>query len=293
MPRLTVVVSLSLAPILLNAQTPPAAFAHPFRVIDSIPSPESVAVGPDGLWYVSSFGLSGAKGEGAVYKVHPDSGTHEVYADGLNVPCGVLFVGATLWVADQDGVHRVSRGKVDLVFPAASFPRPIHFLNDLALGPGGTLYVSDTGDSTAAGHGAVFVLAEGKPPSVLAGSDTVGAQAGVNGLFRGAGDSVYAVGYRSGILSVTDGHGGWRELVRGLGSPDGIDAAGPDSFYVSDNVGGDLFLVPRLGGEPVKLVSGLMAPADLVVDDRRAWRVVPESDGHRLTIYRLRKAPAP
>lgn len=291
--RFTLVVSLCLVPGAVRAQTPHGAFAHPFRVIDSIPSPESVAVGPDGAWYVSSFGRTGAKGEGAVYRVQPDSGTHELYADGLNVPCGVLFIGATLWVADRDGVYRVSRGKIDLVYPAAGFPRPLHFLNDLMLGPGGTLYVSDTGDSAGAGHGAVFVLDEGKPPSVLAGSDTVRAQAGVNGLFRGAGDSVYAVGYRSGILSVTDGHGGWRELVRGLGSPDGIDAAGPDSFYVSDNVGGDLLLVPRSGGAPVKLASGLKAPADLVVDHRRGWLVVPESDGNRLSIYQLEKPPAP
>jgi hypothetical protein len=91
------------------------------------------------------------------------------------------------------------------------------------------------------------------------------------------------------VLSVTDGHGSWRELARGLGSPDGIDAAGQGSgFYVSDNVGGDLFLVPRTGGGSlVKLGAGLKAPADLVVDRKRGWLVVPENDANRLSVYQL------
>ena len=278
----------------LDAQAPEGAFERPFRVIGSIPAPESVAIGPDGAWYVSSFGKFGVKGDGAVYRVRPDSGTPEVYATGLDDPCGLLFLGTTLWVADRQGVYRVSRGNVDLVYAAASFPRPLHFLNDLAAGPAGTLYVSDTGDSTAAGRGAVFVLAPGKRLSVLPGSDTVRAQSSVNGLFRSSGDSTYAVGYRTGVLSVTDGHGGWREVARGLGAPDGIDAAGAEAFYVSDNIGGDLFLVPRTaGGKVVRLASGLKAPADLVIDRRHGWLVVPENQANRLTIYRIGKPLGP
>jgi sugar lactone lactonase YvrE len=188
----------------------------------------------------------------------------------------------------REGVYRVTRGKVELVYPAKSFPRKLNFLNDLALGHEGTFYVSDTGDSTAAGHGAVFVLAPGKRPTILSGSDTVRAQASANGLFSGGGDSLYLVGYRTGVVSVTDGHGAWREIARGLGAPDGIDAAGDGAFYVSDNVGGDLFLVPRAPGEkPVKLASGLKSPADLVVDHRRSLLVVPENSGNRLSVYRV------
>jgi gluconolactonase len=274
----------------LTAQNPAAGFSRPSRVIDSIPAPESVAVGPDGAWYVSSFGKFDNGADGAVYRVDPDKGTREMYAGGLEDPCGVLFLGSTLWVADRKGVYRVTRGKVELVYPGKDFPRPLHFLNDLAAGRDGKLYVSDTGDSTAAGHGAVFVLAPGKRAAVLPGSDTVKAQSSVNGLFPGGGDTLYAVGYRTGVLSVTDGQGAWRELARGLGSPDGIDAAGKDAFYVTDNVGGDLFLVARAGGKPVKLASNLKSPADLVVDHRRRLLVVPENSGNQLSVYRLDQA---
>jgi sugar lactone lactonase YvrE len=198
----------------------------------------------------------------------------------------LIFLGSTLWAADRKGVYRVTRGKAELVYPAKEFPRPLHFLNDLAVGPGGELYVSDTGDSTANGHGAVFRLSQGKRPAVLAGSDTVRAQSSVNGLFTAGGDSMYTVGYRTGVLSVTDGKGGWRNLAQGLGSPDGIDAAPGGGFYISDNVGGDLFLVrSEPGAKPVKLASGLQSPADLIVDRKRGLLVVPENSGNRLSIY--------
>jgi sugar lactone lactonase YvrE len=255
-------------------------------MIDSIPGPESVAVGPDGAWYVSAFGKFDNGMDGAVYRVDPDKGTRTVYATGLEDPCGVLFVGSTLWAADRKGVYRVNRGKAELVYPAKAFPRGLHFLNDLAAGPRGEIYVSDTGDSTAGGHGAVFRLTSGAKPAVLPGSDTARAQSSSNGLFHAGGDSLFVVGYHTGVLSVTDGRGGWRDLARGLGSPDGVDAAPAGGFYISDNIGGDLFLVQREpGAKPVKIASGLMAPADLLVDRKRGLLVVPESAGNRLTIY--------
>jgi sugar lactone lactonase YvrE len=286
--RLVFALSLALIPAGLSGQQP-EPFGPPLRVIDSIPGPESVAVGPDGAWYVSSFGKFDNGADGAVYRVDPDKGTKAVFAGGLEDPCGVLFVGNTLWVADRKGVYRVTRGKVDLVYPAASFPRPLHFLNDLAAGPGGTLYVSDTGDSTASGHGAVFVLREGRKPAVLPGSDTVRAQSSANGLLAAGADTLYVVGYRTGILSITDGRGSWREIARGLGSPDGIGwAERKKGFYVSDNVGGSLYFVPRAPGRSVtRLAAGLQAPADLLIDGKRRLLVVPENDANRLTLYNL------
>ena len=285
--RLPLLLVLGWMPAQLWSQEPPS-LGKPSRVIDSIPGPESVAVGPDGAWYVSAFGKFGNGADGGVYRVDPDRGTRELYAGGLEDPCGVLFVGNTLWVADRKGVYRVTRGKVELVYAESGFPRPLHFLNDLAAGKDGTLYVSDTGDSTASGHGAVFALAPGKRPTVVPGSDTVRNQFSPNGLFSGGGDTLFVLGYRTGLVSVTDGKGHWKDLSRGLGSPDGIERGGADSFYISDNVGGDLWQMSRSGKKgPVKLASGLKAPADLVVDRKRGVLVVPENDANRLSVYTI------
>jgi gluconolactonase len=280
--------TIAAAPPLLAQQ--PRTLHQPLQVVDSIPAPESVAVGPDGAWYVSSFGKFDVKGDGAVFRIQPEKGTREIFAPGLDDPCGLVFVGHTLWAADRGGVYRVTPGKAELVYPAKDFPRKLHFLNDLAAGKRDTLYVSDTGDSTESGRGAVFVLTPGRRPKALAGSDTVKAQSSANGIFRNGGDTLYVVGYRTGVLSMTDGHGAWREIAQGLGSPDGIDAAGENAFYVSDNVGGDLFWVPRAaGGKPIKLAAGLKSPADLVVDHRRGVLIVPENSGNRLSVYRVGK----
>jgi gluconolactonase len=285
--RLLIILVFGLLPTQLWSQEP-ESLGKPVRVIGAIPGPESVAIGPDDAWYVSAFGEFGKGADGAIYRVDPDKGTPEIYARGLEDPCGVLFVGSTLWVADRKGVYRITRGKAELVYAAKDFPRPLHFLNDLAMGKNGELYVSDTGDSTAAGHGAVFRLREGKRPTVVPGSDTVRAQSSVNGLFRGGGDTLYTVGYRTGILSVTDGRGSWQELARGLGAPDGIDNAGEDALYISDNVGGDLFLVQRSKPSTLRTVaSGLESPADLVVDHKRGLLIVPENSGNRLSIWKL------
>ncbi len=278
---------LCLLPAQLWAQNP-APLGKPWRTIDAIPGPESVAIGPDGAWYVSSFGKFDNGADGAVYRVDPDQETRELYAGGLEDPCGLVFLGNTLWVADRKGVYRVTRARAELIYPANAFPRALHFLNDLAAGRNGELYVSDTGDSTASGHGAVFRLMPGKRPVLVPGSDTVRAQSSVNGLFLGGGDTLYTVGFRTGVLSVTDGKGAWRELARGLGAADGIEAAGHTAFYVSDNAGGDLFLVQRSGdAKPAKLASGLESPADLVMDHKRGILVIPENSGNRLSAYRL------
>ena len=121
--RLPPFVLFILVPAYLSAQAP-APLGKPLRIIDSIPGPESVAIGPDGAWYVSSFGKFDNGADGAVYRVDPEKGTRKVYAPGLKDPCGLVFLGKTLWAADRDGVYRVTPGKAELVYSARSFPRP-------------------------------------------------------------------------------------------------------------------------------------------------------------------------
>jgi hypothetical protein len=100
--RVPLVVLLSLVPAYLTSQQQ-GILGKPARTIEGIPGPESIAVGPDGAWYVSSFGKFDNGADGAVYRVDPDKGTSEIYAGGLEDPCGVLFLGNTFWVADRKG----------------------------------------------------------------------------------------------------------------------------------------------------------------------------------------------
>lgn len=272
------------------AQQPPtiARIGEPAQIIDSLPAPESVTLGPDGRWYVSTFGPSDSAGDGAVWVVDPATGAISIHATGLDDPCGLVFVGDTLWVADRKGLYRVAGDTVQLVYGADAFPRPLGFLNDLAVGSDGALYLSDTGNPQTRSGGAIYRIAPGRKPALVPGSETVRNAMNPNGLFVAASDSIYAVDFASGVLIVTDGRGTWREVATGLGAPDGIAEAGAGAFYVTDNRGGDLFRVGRApGSRAEKLASGFKSPADLAVDGRRGLLLVPEKGADRVVVYRL------
>jgi hypothetical protein len=119
--RLFLFVGLSLLSSQLWSQEP-ASLGKRLKVIDSIPGPESIAVGPDGAWYVSSFGKFDNGADGAVYRVEPDNGTRERYAGGLEDPCGVVFVGNTLWVADRKGSTGSPAARPSWSTPPGTFP---------------------------------------------------------------------------------------------------------------------------------------------------------------------------
>jgi sugar lactone lactonase YvrE len=102
--------------------------------VHGLVNPTSMAVGPDGLMYVSS------RFEGRVYRVF-DDGRYEVVASDLGVACGLAFgTDGSLYVGDRAGsVFRIDkRGHTETY---ASIPSSIAAFH-LAMAPSGDLYVS-------------------------------------------------------------------------------------------------------------------------------------------------------
>ena len=97
-------------------------------------NPTSMAVGPDGLLYVSS------RFEGRVYRVF-DDGRYEVIASDLGVACGLAFGSdGSLFVGDRAGsIFRIDRNGRTETF--ANIPSSIAAFH-LAMSPDGVLYVS-------------------------------------------------------------------------------------------------------------------------------------------------------
>ncbi len=77
------------------ADLPPEAQAEappPGAMIPPDPVPTSVAVGPDGAYYVGMLsGFPFAAGAAAVYRVDPATGRHDPYVSGLNHVVGIGF----------------------------------------------------------------------------------------------------------------------------------------------------------------------------------------------------------
>jgi hypothetical protein len=136
-----------------------------WAVTDGIAAPESVFVDADsGFIFVSNInGMPDARdGNGYISKLSSDGKMiTAMWVTGLNAPKGLRSYKGTLWNADLDEVIGIdiasgkitSRTKVD----------GAKFLNDVATGDDGTVYVSDTVASKifAVKNGKATVFAEG------------------------------------------------------------------------------------------------------------------------------------
>jgi sugar lactone lactonase YvrE len=102
--------------------------------VHGLVNPTSMAVGPDGLLYVSS------RFEGRIYRVH-DDGKCEIMASDLGVACGLAFgADGSLYVGDRGGsIFRIDRsGRTETFATVPSSVAAFH----LAMSPDGVLYVS-------------------------------------------------------------------------------------------------------------------------------------------------------
>lgn len=109
-----------------------AGAREPF--VHGLVNPTSMAIGPDGLLYVSS------RFEGRVYRVF-DDGRYDVMASDLGVACGLAFgADGSLYVGDRSGSIFVIHpgGKTETFATIPSSVAAFH----LAMSADGTLYVS-------------------------------------------------------------------------------------------------------------------------------------------------------
>jgi sugar lactone lactonase YvrE len=102
--------------------------------VHGLVNPTSMAIGPDGLLYVSS------RFEGRVYRVF-DDGQYEVMASDLGVACGLAFgADGSLYVGDRGGtIFKIDpTGRTETFAKIPSSIAAFH----LAMSPDGVLYVS-------------------------------------------------------------------------------------------------------------------------------------------------------
>jgi sugar lactone lactonase YvrE len=207
----------------------------------------------------------------------------------LNAPKGSGIAGDTLYVADIDVVRRFHR-ETGAPLGEIAIPGAV-FLNDLAVGPDGAVYVTDTGlrmgagRMQAAGTDAVWRIRGGQAQAMVKGPEL----GSPNGVVVDADGSVIVAGMTSGEMVRVAADGRSRTPLRAprRGQLDGIVRTRGGSLLVSDWKRSSVYRI-HADAEPEVAIPDLPSPADIGYDARRNRLLVP-----LMTVNRLEFHPAP
>ncbi|MBR9990661.1 MAG: SMP-30/gluconolactonase/LRE family protein [Gemmatimonadetes bacterium] len=232
-----------------------------------------------------------ADGNGFISRIRPTGEVESLkWIDGeaegvtLNAPKGMAIIGDTLFVSDIDNVrafHRTTGAPL-----GARAVSGASFLNDLAVGSDGALYVTDTGmDATfsATGTDALHRFGASGAQAVA----TAPAVAAPNGIV--ADDSgMIVVGFASSVVQHFPADGGAPTDIATLpaGQLDGVVRTSDGTLLISSWEGQAIYRISP-DGQVSTVVEGLEAPADLGWDTRRHLLLIPLFNGNRIEIREI------
>jgi streptogramin lyase len=267
-------------------------------VVDSFQTPESVLYDPVAdVYLVSNInGSPVAKDDnGFISRVAPDGHVLALkWIDGasdsveLNAPKGSAIHGDTLFVADIDAVRMFDRVSGRPLGSRAV--RGATFLNDVAAGPDGTIYFTDSGLKLGAagfaptGTDAVYRFdARGNAVAIIRG-DSLGRPNGITVDSSGA----YVVTFGSGAAYHLDATGARTAFPKPPhGQLDGIVETAGGTFYISSWEDSSVVAVNPPSDTYTMKVHGVPSPADIGYDSRRHRLLIPSVLTNRIEIRPL------
>lgn len=255
--------------------------------ISGFRGPESVRYDPElDVYFVSNFnGDGGARdGNGFVSRVTPGgeidslrfmTGTEQAP---LHAPRGMYITGDTLWVADVDGVHGFHRRSGEqLRFTDLTRFEP-GFLNDIAAGPDGVLYVTDTGESR-------LYRVSGDSVRIAVQDSLLGPPNGITWDRDGARFVLAPWGGTQTVRAWSPGGAELTEVGTSAGGNfDGVEIVDGRVLLASQ---ADSSLRVLTDGESRRVVRVPGRPADIGVDTRRRRVAVPYIALDRVDVWRL------
>ena len=260
--------------------------------VTGLSGPEAVRYDPrQDVWFIANFnGEPAGDANGFISRVAADGTVEELrYMTGsarapLHGPRGMFIIGETLWVCDASGVHGFDRTTgTQLFFRDFSRFEP-GFLNDIAIGPDGVLYVSDTGRSRIyrmAGEEITIAVEDPRlgPPNGI----TLDVDAGrllIAGWGEGSGVRAWnpATGEITDVGTVTTGRF------------DGIELFAGRIIVASQR---DSSVHAIVNGRQTPIIKTPGRPADIGIDTRRGRVAVPYVALDRVDIWALTPARTP
>lgn len=238
----------------------------------------------DGMGYIARFNAADLGG----MRILVESGRNGAT---LDAPKGLALHGDTLWVADIDVLRAFDRRSG---VPLATIDlKPYHavLLNDIAVGPDGSLHVTDSG-IIMSDKGVlyprgdkIFVIGPGRSVNIAAEGDSLHLP---NGITWDAARSRWVVvsfdPFRSEVY-VPHGDSARSVLATGTGRFDGIEILPDGRMLVTCWT--DSSVHAFSAGRDEKLIGNLPMPADLGLDTRRNRIAIPLVNRSRVEIWSL------
>lgn len=259
--------------------------------LTGLKSPESVVVDTDaGVAYVSNIdGEVNAKdGKGSISKISLDGKLLAAdWVTGLDAPKGLALHAGKLYAADVDQLVEIDVAAAKIVqrYPAEG----AKFLNDVAAGPDGSVYVSDTVES------AIWRLADGKfelwlkdeklldPNGLTVKGDKLVVAAW--GKIDGEGFATSVPGH---LLEVSLADKAIKSLgdEAPIGNLDGLEILDDTTFVVTDFMAGTLMTID-VTGKAKKLAPLRSGSADIAYIPARRLVLIPNLKDSKLLAVEL------